>query len=245
MLKGALALDFRLGDRTRTTKDMDLVRGDAEESATADLIAAQSLDLGDFFVFAVEKAGEIPEDEEGGSVRYRVRAELAGRIFEEVTVDIGFSDPLLWQPEPVSGPDLLTFAEIQPAEAQALPLEQHVAEKLHAYTRIYGQDHPSSRVKDLVDLVLIKRYLPLNADRLRAALVGTFGARRLQSVPARLPHAPKEWSVPYRKLAREVGIDSDLSFGHTEAATLLDPVLGGLASGHWDPALGAWVDPQP
>jgi nucleotidyltransferase AbiEii toxin of type IV toxin-antitoxin system len=67
VLKGALALDFRLGDRTRTTKDMDLVRSDAEESATTDLIATRSLDLGDFFVFAVEKAGGIPE-EEGGTV---------------------------------------------------------------------------------------------------------------------------------------------------------------------------------
>jgi hypothetical protein len=28
VLKGALALDFRLGERTRTTKDMDLVRRD-------------------------------------------------------------------------------------------------------------------------------------------------------------------------------------------------------------------------
>jgi hypothetical protein len=245
VLKGALALDFRLGDRTRTTKDMDLVRSDAEESATADLIAAQSLDLGDFFVFAVEKSGGISEDEEGGSVRYRVRAELAGRIFEEVTVDIGFSDPLSWQPESVSGPDLLTFADIQPAEVPALPLEQHVAEKLHAYTRIYGQDHPSSRVKDLVDLVLVKRYLPLNADRLRVALLGTFEARRLQSVPARLLQPPKEWAVPYRRLAHDVGIDPDLSAGHADAAALLDPVLGGLASGNWDPERGAWVEPEP
>ena len=242
MLKGALALDFRLGNRTRTTKDMDLTRSDAEESATADLIAAQSIDLGDFFVFAVEKAGGIPENED--SVRYRVRAELAGRIFEEVTVDIGFSDPLSWQPESVSGPDLLTFADIQPAEVPALPLEQHVAEKLHAYTRSYGQDQPSSRVKDLVDLVLIRRYLPLNADRLRAALVGTFEARRLQSVPARLPQPPKEWAVSYRRLAREVGIDPDLPTGHAEAAALLDPVLGGLAAGNWDPERKAWLKPK-
>ncbi len=245
VLKGALALDFRLGDRTRTTMDMDLVRSDAEESATADLIAAQSLDLGDFFVYAIEKAGGVPGDEEGGSVRYRVRAELAGRVFEEVTVDIGFSDPLWWQPESISGPDLLTFADIQPVEVPALPLEQHVAEKLHAYTRSYGQDHPSSRVKDLVDLVLIKRYLPLNAERLHAALVGTFEGRRLHSVPARLPHPPKEWAVPYRKLAREVGIDPELPLGHAEAVALLEPVLGGLASGHWDPERGAWVTPQP
>jgi hypothetical protein len=40
VLKGALALDFRLGERTRTTKDMDLIRNDSEEAATSDLISA-------------------------------------------------------------------------------------------------------------------------------------------------------------------------------------------------------------
>ena len=55
VLKGALALDFRLGERTRTTKDMDLVRGDNEAAATSDLIAAQAVDLDDFFTFDIEK----------------------------------------------------------------------------------------------------------------------------------------------------------------------------------------------
>lgn len=53
---------------------MDLVRRDDEESATADLIACQSLDLGDFFVFVIQKAGQITEEQDGGAVRYRVRA---------------------------------------------------------------------------------------------------------------------------------------------------------------------------
>jgi hypothetical protein len=61
VLKGALALDFRLGDRGRTTKDIDLVRRDDEESATADLIAAQHVDLGDFFTLSAQKA-PTPDD---------------------------------------------------------------------------------------------------------------------------------------------------------------------------------------
>lgn len=48
LLKGALALDLRLGARSRTTKNMDLARYDDEEAATADLLAAQSVDLGDY-----------------------------------------------------------------------------------------------------------------------------------------------------------------------------------------------------
>jgi hypothetical protein len=65
VLKGALALDFRLGERTRTTKDMDLVRGDNEAAATSDLIAVQDVDLDDFFNFDIEKTGVPNEPLEG------------------------------------------------------------------------------------------------------------------------------------------------------------------------------------
>jgi predicted nucleotidyltransferase component of viral defense system len=47
VLKGALALDYRLGPGTRTTKDIDLGRMDDEEAATADFVRAQATDLGD------------------------------------------------------------------------------------------------------------------------------------------------------------------------------------------------------
>ena len=49
VLKGAVALDYRLGPGTRTTKDVDLGRSDDEEAATADFLSAQAADLGDFF----------------------------------------------------------------------------------------------------------------------------------------------------------------------------------------------------
>lgn len=40
VLKGAFALDVRLGLRTRATKDIDLARTDDEQAATEDLVAA-------------------------------------------------------------------------------------------------------------------------------------------------------------------------------------------------------------
>jgi hypothetical protein len=241
VLKGALALDFRLAAGGRTTKDIDLVRQDDEEAATSDLLAAQNVDLGDFFVFSVEKVRR-PEDAEGDAVRYRVGAELGGRLFEEVLVDVGFSDPLGWQPERLRGPDLLAFAGIDPAEVPALPLEQQVAEKVHAYTRTYGGRQASSRVKDLVDLVLVKRSMTLDAARLRRALEVTFESRGRQALPGSLPPPPSDWAVAYRKQAAEVGIDTDVRVGVSEAAALLDPVLAGLGNGQWYPELGRWSE---
>jgi Nucleotidyl transferase AbiEii toxin, Type IV TA system len=241
VLKGALALDFRLGERTRTTKDMDLVHGDNEAAATSDLIAAQAVDLDDFFTFDIEKISAPGKALEAVAVRYRVRAELGGRRFEEVTVDIGFSDPLKWKPEQIHGPDLLAFAGIEPIEVPVLPLEQHIAEKVHAYTRTYAQGRPSSRAKDLVDLVLVKQFMVLNAARLRSALVGIFEGRHQHGLPDRLPPPPTEWAVPYRKLAKEVALDPDLRTGYLQAAALLDPVLAGRTAGRWDPQRASWT----
>ena len=239
VLKGGLALDFRLKDRSRTTKDMDLVRHDDEEAAVGDLIEAASADLGDLFGFSVEGRVPLGEDE-AGAVRCRIRAEVAGRLFENVVVDIGFSDPLGWAPELVRGTDLLAFAGLEPVEVPVISLEQQVAEKVHAYNRSY-RGRPSSRARDLVDLVLIKRIASLDGSKLHAALRGTFAGRRQHALPRSFPPPPAEWSVAYRKLVREVGLDTDLADGHREAAALLDPILGGLDSRRWDAAAGRWA----
>jgi hypothetical protein len=217
---------------------MDLVRHDDEEAAVADLIEAASGDLGDFFAFSLEGRVHLGEDE-AGAVRCRVRAELAGRLFENVVVDIGFFNPLGWAPEWVRGSDLLAFAGIEPVEVPVISLEQQVAEKVHACTRSY-RGQPSSRARDLVDLVLIKKVASLDGERLRAALRGTFEGRG-QAMPRASPPPPQGWSVAYRKLAKEVGLDTDLAAGHREAAFLLDPVLAGTVSRRWDSAEGRWV----
>ncbi|MFQ5922445.1 MAG: nucleotidyl transferase AbiEii/AbiGii toxin family protein [Anaerolineales bacterium] len=240
VVKGALALDFRLSTITRTTKDLDLVYRESQEAAAADLAAAQAVDPGDYFAFALERV-RIGGAAEKSAKRYRARAEVAGRIFDEVIVDIGFVDPILWKPDLVLGTDLLGFAAIDRMQIPVLPLEQHVAEKVHAYTRTYGEGMPSSRVKDLVDIVLIKSFASLDAEQVRKALQITFEARSLQRLPDSLPAPPPDWVSPYRKLASEVGIDPQLAVAHAEAAKLLDPVLSGSARGRWNSEQNAWV----
>jgi hypothetical protein len=157
VLKGGLALDFRLEDRARTTKDMDLARQDDEEAATEDFVAAQMLDLGDHFTYVIERMGPDEPQGVGLAVRFRAVATLGGRLFESVLVDVGFGDLPVLAPDMIVAPDLLGFADLPPVRVPTLPLARHVAEKVHAYTRSYGvnDDQPSSRVKDLVDLALL------------------------------------------------------------------------------------------
>jgi hypothetical protein len=169
---------------------LDIGRYDNEEAATADFLAAQSIDLGDCFTFIIERIGELDRRGENAAVRYHVTAQLAGRRFDDVTVDVGFGDPVITDPEIVRGPDLLNFADIPPIEVQILSLEQHVAEKVHAYTRRYAGGMTSTRVKDLIDLVMISSLFTLKAGRLRQALQVIFGARGSHPLPTALPPPP-------------------------------------------------------
>jgi predicted nucleotidyltransferase component of viral defense system len=241
VLKGAFALELRLGLRTRTTKDIDLGRADDEEAATEHLNAATGVDLGDFFSFDVRRTPALEAATGFRAVRYTVRADLASRRFEQFPVDVAFSDSSPIQAEPFLTASALEFAGVATPQLPVVPLEQHVAEKLHAYTGSYGQDErESTRVKDLVDLVLISELAELDAKRLSKALATTFGQRARQPLPPAVPPPPSSWARPYAELARQVGIATDIGTGYAAAADLLDPVLGSGTEGGWDPNARLW-----
>jgi hypothetical protein len=242
VLKGALALDYRLAVTTRSTKDIDLGRDDDEQAAIRDIAAAQQLALDDFFTFAAVRTDELDDTDEFAAVRFHVTAQLAGRTFEQFLVDIGFSDSISWTPDTIHSSDLLSFAGIGPLVLPAIPLPQHLAEKVHAYTRTYGESaQRSTRPKDLVDILLIEGSAIIQADALEHALHSTFAERARQPLPARLPPPPVAWADPYRRLAATVHVAGDLSPAFARAAAFLDPVLAGNARGQWDTRRLEWV----
>jgi hypothetical protein len=226
VLKGALALDFRLATRTRSTKDIDLGRDDDEDAAIADITAAQQLALDDFFTFTATRTNELEETDDFTAIRFHVTAQLAGRTFEQFLIDIAFVDSIAYKPDTIQTSSLLSFAGLGPLTLPAIPLPQHLAEKVHAYTRTYGQSQrPSTRPKDLVDILLIERSAKINARALREALESTFRERNRQPLPRSLPPPPQSWAAPYKRLADSVGVESDLDAAYALAATFLDPVL--------------------
>jgi hypothetical protein len=188
-----------------TTLDID-ERDDDEQSATRDLLTVQSTELGDHFSFAIERLQDLDSARESAAVRYHARAELAGRRFEDIRVDVAFGDQYEDSRDILRGLDLLAFADLDPIEMPALPLTLHVAEKAHAYTRVYQGGRRSSRIKDLIDLVLISSLFSFKAEQIKRALDRTFSLRGTHPLPSELPLPPDNWGVPYRRQAREIGL---------------------------------------
>jgi hypothetical protein len=118
---------------------------------------------------------------------------------------------------------------------------QHLAEKLHAYTLPRGQEN--TRVRDLVDLVIIAATATIEADRLRRSVVATFGLRGTHPIPEQLPEPPTAWTQPFATIASEVASlpISDLREGYALAVALWDPFLANDAEHQmWLPEQRRW-----
>lgn len=97
--------------------------------------------------------------------------------------------------------------------------------------------------KDLVDLSLIAELSALDAARLRSAIDEIFAGRGTHRVPDRLPEPPESWRVPFRQWAEAVGVSTETSEAHAQAAAVIDPILSGeIKQGTWKPGARAWGD---
>lgn len=241
-LKGGLALDYRLPVQFRTTRDLDISRQDDEIATTEDFISAAALDLNDYFGFTVERTLTTPPELDDRSARYHLTASLAGRRFEAFSVDVSFTDPFFAAPDTVSAPALLAFADVEPISVPAIPVEQHIAEKVHAYTRVYANQRPTSREKDLIDLVLVQGHIPVSAGRLIEALEVTFAVRNTHPLPTSMPVPPPTWGTAYARMATEVRVNRDPIDGYQAVSRLLDPVLARRLphTARWNPDTEEW-----
>jgi predicted nucleotidyltransferase component of viral defense system len=218
LLKGGVALKYRLV-HARATTDIDLSSHISLEMMIDTLEAAASVELNDYFALRLGERSKPVDAVE--TYRFRVTVLFEnGRIFEELTIDVGFADPWLGEPQALTGPALLDFAGIDPATVRAISLEQHLAEKIHAYTKRYG-NRESTRVKDLVDMALLLSGSRISDDVLAQTLRAIFRARGTHDVPAALPTPPASWRTVYGQLAAGLPIPQTSDEAHRFVASAL------------------------
>ena len=140
-----------------------------------------------------------------------------GRTFAKFHLDVSTGDVLREPYETLSGRDWLGFAGIASAKFPAVSPEEQFAEKLHAYT-LPRVGRENTRVKDLVDLVLLIERTRLDAARLPKAILETFQRRKTHGIPPALIPPPASWSGPFSELAAECGLEPDMEkhFGVVE-----------------------------
>ena len=238
LLKGGYALERRLGDTARSTRDLDLgvpyperlgLGGEGAGAAVREALAdAAERDLGDWFEFAVGPTMADLDGPPGGGARYPVDCRVDGRIFAQFHVDVGLGDRVAGEPEWLEGHDFLAFAGVPPVRLIVLPPAQHFAEKIHAYTFPW-QGRPNTRVRDLVDLVLLIETGALDPVATAAALGLTFAQRTTHPLPRSLSPPPEAWATPFVALADEVALEErtvEAAFARVSRFYAILPIAG-------------------
>lgn len=217
ILKGGYAMELRM-EVARTTRDIDLSLQDIPGHKTRDFSNEAILDLlqegtatnlHDYFTFLI---GEPMMDLEGapyGGARYPVDARMDGRTFARFHLDVGLGDKALQPLCSVQSKNWLGFANIKPGTFQIISEEQQFAEKYHAYTRP-RTDRLNSRVRDLIDMVLLIQAGDMNTPMIQKAFAVTFSGRKTHEVPEAVPKPPDNWTTPFEAMAVECHIDTDI-----------------------------------
>jgi predicted nucleotidyltransferase component of viral defense system len=209
VVKGGMAIELRIGDSARMTRDLDLNLRTGPRGATGAhqrLSAAVSTDLtGDGFLFEVSEPRSLQPDQAGRpGWRFGVSADLAGRNFAMVRVDVVARTDELTSTEMLPLTSLLSFADFAGFEVEAADMAQQFAEKIHAMSRRWD-DRDNTRVKDLADMVA---FINSGLDPARAmnAARHVFAVRNTHPLPDELPDPPRFWNEDYPAFAEELGL---------------------------------------
>jgi hypothetical protein len=207
VLKGAQVLLVRLDEKARATKDVDTTWRYEADALRDALDGATEIDLGDGFTFEIGTGSRIDAETEEGGWRFSVKSRLDGRLFEQFVLDVNIA---VDDPRPVDRitlRPLLHFAGFGSPTIAAVPVAFHLAEKLHAYVRIYSGSRPSSRVKDLYDMLVMAQSLPIPDNAVLLDAVSVTFALRQTPLPKELPDPPQAWTAPWAAYVRDYGIE--------------------------------------
>ncbi len=213
VLKGGMALEVRLRDDARLTKDVDLGLRDDVNSAPdlhEQLIDILAVDLDhdhDHFIFTASQPERLRDD--SGRVptwRAKVSAQLADKPFGGIQLDVSPRIHELHATDRLAIPNSLAFAGIPAVEVEAVDIHRHAAEKFHGMLRDFGE-RENSRVRDIVDLAILLEHDLLEPEQTATAIRSVWLERDNTEPPDNLPRLPESWPDRYQRLAAGQGIE--------------------------------------
>jgi hypothetical protein len=224
-LKGGYALELRL-HRARATQDVDLAMRDVRAAEGLEALRdAAALDLGDYLAYRIEATTRgAPQGAPYGGERLTVVPELGGQRFMPFPLDVGLGDADPSSPDVLRGAIDLTFAGLAPLAVPAVSVAVHVSEKLHALSFPRSDGRENSRVKDLVDVVLLHQVALADVQAMRRAVAATFERRGTHELPPRIEVPVRSWAREYRKLATALQLDAGATTVERGAEILNDLV---------------------
>lgn len=251
LLTGGLSMLARV-PRSRTTKDVDLATqhvADLDEAEQA-LSALVAVDLGDHLTFRLIRS--IPtglgDNQPGVQTRRFVYACLDAdhdTQIDTVAVDLAVG------PAPVGAPEVIEPANrlhlrrpLVTHPYRLFPVVDQIADKVCATMSTgYAGGKRSSRVKDLVDLVVLAHSQRVDLGGLRAAITAKQAISGIE--PFDHVDIPDDWRRTYPATAK--GVPSAQTYSAETAATLIarfvDPALDKSSNaGTWDPQDLRWDD---
>ncbi|WP_168197415.1 nucleotidyl transferase AbiEii/AbiGii toxin family protein [Kribbella sp. ALI-6-A] len=244
VLKGGAGLLIRI-QQARDSKDVDLVvpatAFDLTEAVDA-LRSAVAVDAGDQLTFVVDTVARSTE--EHSVALLRVNCFIGARPFERFTIDVSSRSQLVAKVDRIRPRPVIDLIGADPLPRFVLyPLPDQVADKLCAMYSRYGASRgPSTRYRDLVDLVLIITTSHLDAS-LTSRAITVEAARRGCTLPARITSPGPEWKAGYAHSVRTVPLEAglrNLDGALVVVGGCLDPVLATSATGTWNPQARRW-----
>lgn len=222
-VKGGVALELRLRERARATKDIDLVLQHPEAELVRALEGA--LEGHAYQDFTLRRKGE-PLVLDNGTVNVELAVTYRGAAWTSIAVDIARAEHNEVDVEWVAAIPLTdAFGITGPVALPCLPLRLHIAQKLHGMTLPPQRGRQNDRFRDLVDLLLMEEMVT-DYVGLRDACEAVFRLRATHDWPPKL-EAPPHWAAPFARLVSELGRPlTDLTQGIGQVQIFVDRIVG-------------------
>ena len=234
LLKGGTGMLARVPS-TRATRDIDLYReGYGLDDAVADLRRLADHDLGDHFRFGyIGHRAIVGGEGQPYTDGYRVVFDtyIGAQKKTRIGVDLATGAGLTAEPTITAPASALDLPRLVGFDYRLYPVVDQIADKVCATMHRYS-DRPSSREKDLVDLVVLAVTHDIDGTALSTAIATETRRRRMDPVEHFI--VPAEWGAAYSKMARKVPYCTDLETIDAATglvSTFIDPALDGTSAG--------------